>query len=296
MQHRRHGNSNIPTELFRSFVAISENGSFTRAAEKLDLTQPAISAQMKRLQQLLGGDLFFKKGQGLGVTEFGSLVESYARRVLTLNDQVIAIAGRAPKSETIHVGIQSVFVRTVLPDVMNNLPATSVGRHRFVCGNAAYLAEKLKSGYVDLAFMLLQTESRRALIAEWPEKIVWMRAPILRLPDDEPVPYISRENGFIDRKILDLFADCDVPYRIVFSAADLWSRAAAAEAGVGILATMERAVPELPDSLILAKDRILPKLPELRGGVFFKEGFDLKRHKALVDAFVSAVQPARVMA
>jgi len=54
---RQYGHSTIPTELFRSFIAISEHGSFTKAAEELNLTQPAISAQMKRLQQMLGGDL-----------------------------------------------------------------------------------------------------------------------------------------------------------------------------------------------------------------------------------------------
>jgi DNA-binding transcriptional LysR family regulator len=290
--NRRHLHSNIPIELFRSFVAITESGSFTRAAEELALTQPAISAQMKRLQQLVGGDLFVKRGQGIGVTELGATMESYARRLLALNDQVIAMAGRVPASETVHLGIQSAFVRTVLADVMNKLPARNSGCYRFVSGDAVYLAEKLRAGYVDLAFMLVQTESRRALIAEWPEKIVWMRAPHLRLSDEEPVPYISRENGFIDRKILALFEDCNVPYRIAFTAADSCNLAAAAAAGIGVLAAMKRAAPERSDSLIVAEDRVLPELPELRGGVFFKEGFDLKRHQALVDAFVSAVQPA----
>jgi len=48
----------------------------------------------------------------------------------------------------------------------------------------------------------------------------------------------------------------------------------------------------IPDSLIVAHDRTLPKLPELRAAIFCKEGFDLKRNKALVEAFVAAVQPS----
>jgi DNA-binding transcriptional LysR family regulator len=284
-------NPNIPTELFRSFIAICDSGSFTKAAHDLKLTQPAISAQMKRLQRMLGGNLFLKKGQGVGPTTLGSMVESYARRVLALNDQVIAIAGRVPKGETIYIGIQGLFVRPVLTNVVGRLPTAGIAGYRFICGNAMYLAEKLKSGYVDLVLMFAQSESRRNLIAEWPEKLVWVRAQHSPLQDDEPIPYLSREAGFIDRKVLDMFEDGNVPYRIVFSAVDLWNLAAAAEAGVGVMVTLDRVKFETTSSLVVADEPILPKLPELRAAVFHKEGFDLKRNKLLVDAFVSAVRP-----
>jgi DNA-binding transcriptional LysR family regulator len=284
-------NPNVPTELFRSFIAICDHGSFTKAAHELKLTQPAISAQMKRLQQMLGGNLFLKKGQGVGPTTLGSMVEGYARRVLTLNDQVIAIAGRMPKGETIHIGIQSLFVRAVLTNVVGTLPRSGIAGYRFICGNGPYLAEKLKSGYVDLVVMFAQSDSRRNLVAEWPEKLIWMRAQHCPLSDDEPIPYLSREAGFVDRKVLDLFEDSDVPYRIIFSAVDLWNIAAAAEAGVGVMVTLDRVKSDMSSTLVVANERILPKLPDLRAGVFHKEGFDLKRNKSLVDAFVAAVRP-----
>lgn len=284
-------NPNIPTELFRSFIAICDHGSFTKAAHELKLTQPAISAQMKRLQKMLGGNLFLKKGQGVGVTTLGSMVESYARRVLILNDQVIAIAGRVPKGETIYIGIQSLFVRAVLTSLVSKLPTASIAGYRFICGNAPYLAERLKSGYVDLVLMFVQSDSRRNLIAEWPEKLIWMRAQNSPLPDDEPIPYLSREAGFVDRKVLDMFEDSNVPYRIVFSAVDLWNLAAAAEAGIGVMVTLDRVRSDMSSTLVVANEPPLPRLPDLRAGVFHKEGFDLKRNKSLVDAFVSAVRP-----
>jgi DNA-binding transcriptional LysR family regulator len=288
---RQYGHSTIPTELFRSFIAISEHGSFTKAAEELSLTQPAISAQMKRLQRMLGGDLLVKRGVGVGLTELGSIVESYARRVLALNDQVIAIAGRVPKGETLYIGIQSIFVRSVLSEVVRKLPATNSGSYRFISGNALYLAEKLRYGYVDLAFMMVQSESRRGLVADWDEKLAWVHAPHFRVPDDEPIPYLSRDEGFIDRKILDLMDERKVPYRIAFSSVDLWNLAAAAEAGIGVLVTLDRVRSELSRSLVVAKDDILPKLPDMRAGVFFKEGFDSERNRVLTEAFVSAVRP-----
>jgi DNA-binding transcriptional LysR family regulator len=283
----RHGH-NIPAVLLRSFISISGHGSFTKAAEELNLTQPAISAQIKRLQRLVGGDLFFKKAQGVGLTKLGTMVEGYARRILALNDQIIAIAGQAPKHETIHLGIQNIFARTVLADVVSQVPRA--GHYRFICGSAPFLAEKLKAGYVDLVFMLAQTESRRNVVAEWNEQIVWGRAadqfPVV---ENEPIPFVGREEGFNDRKVMEALDEREVPYTIVFNAGDLSALAAAVEAGIGVMVAPKRAIPE---SLIAANDRILPRLPELRSAVFHKEGFDVKRHRALVEAFVSAVRPS----
>jgi len=289
--HVRHGH-NIPVVLLRSFISISGHGSFTKAAEELNLTQPAISAQIKRLQRMVGGDLFFKKAQGVGLTELGSMVEIYARRILALNDQIIAIAGHEAQHETVNLGIQNMFAGHVLANVVSEVPST--GHYRFVCASAPVLAEKLKAGYIDLVFKLAQTESRRNVLAEWNEPIVWGRAPeIFPVVENEPIPFVGREEGYIDRKVMDALDELDVPYKIVFNAGDLSALTAAVEAGIGVMVAPRRA---LPGSLIVARDRLLPKLPELRSAVFFKEGFDIKRHRALVDAFITAVSPQGAVA
>lgn len=284
-RHRR----DIPIKALRAFIAISEHGSFSKAAEELNLTQPAISAQIKGLQRILGDDLFFKKTEGVGLSELGLVVERYARRILTLNDQITATAGRTTKHETVYLGIQSVFARTVLPEVVKISQAADNMRYRFVCASAKVLAERHKSGYVDLVFMLAPTESRRNVLAEWNEKPVWVRAPhLFPMSDGEPIPFVSHQNGFMDRKVLEVLDERNVAYRIVFSASDIASMIAAVEAGIGLMIMPDRVIPE---SLIVAHERILPKLPELRAGVFCREGFDLARHMPLVTAFISAVQP-----
>src|ERR1039458_8263963 len=80
--------TNIPTDLLRTLVAVVDLRSFTKAAASLGVTQPAVSAQIKRLQFLLGGDLFDRSVQGVSLTPQGELVVSYARRLLSINDQV----------------------------------------------------------------------------------------------------------------------------------------------------------------------------------------------------------------
>src|SRR5262249_42113749 len=72
-RHRRRM-INIPTELLRTFVAVVDLRSFTRAAQSLGITQPAVSAQVKRLQQLLGGELLDKSAPGVLLTAMGESV------------------------------------------------------------------------------------------------------------------------------------------------------------------------------------------------------------------------------
>ena len=71
--------TNIPTELLRTLTTVVDLRSFTRAAQSLGVTQPAVSAQIKRLQQLLGADLFDKSAPGVTLTQTGELVLNCAR-------------------------------------------------------------------------------------------------------------------------------------------------------------------------------------------------------------------------
>src|SRR6202050_3106294 len=91
--HRRYAKKNIPIELLRALVTIVDTGSYTKAADALDLTQSAISSQIARLGRLLGGSIF-AKGQGnMTPTKRGLLVLQYARRLLAMNDELLTFAG-----------------------------------------------------------------------------------------------------------------------------------------------------------------------------------------------------------
>jgi DNA-binding transcriptional LysR family regulator len=96
--------TNIPTELLRTLVAVVDLRSFTKAAQSLGVTQPAVSAQIKRLQGLLGADLLDKSAPGVSLTSSGELVVNYARRLLSINDQILDIAGPRPAAKTVRIG------------------------------------------------------------------------------------------------------------------------------------------------------------------------------------------------
>src|ERR1700746_1866297 len=98
--------TNIPTELLRTLVAVVDLRSFTRAAHSLGITQPAVSAQVKRLQQLLGGELLDKSAPGVLLTPMGENVRGPARRLLPINDHILNLtAVPAAEAHVIRVGI-----------------------------------------------------------------------------------------------------------------------------------------------------------------------------------------------
>src|SRR6476620_9352666 len=111
--------TNIPTDLLRALVAVVDRRSFTKAAAVLGVTQPAVSAQIKRLQFLLGAELFDRRYQGVSLTPQGEAVVTQARRMLSINDQIVSIAADDAKPElVIRLGTPSDFIASVLPDTL----------------------------------------------------------------------------------------------------------------------------------------------------------------------------------
>ena len=91
----------LDTDQLRSFLAIVDSGSFTKAAERVHKTQSAVSMHIRRLEEQLGCALFVKQGRGARLTEEGEKLIEFARRIV----QVEAGALRLPRiGFLIHVG------------------------------------------------------------------------------------------------------------------------------------------------------------------------------------------------
>src|ERR1700744_2766190 len=108
--HWRYQSNNIPTEIVRTVVAISELGSFSKAGAKLGLSQPAISAQMKRLQMLVGGDVFEKTSNGVRLTPKGKLILTHAKKLLDANDRILSIGGAENDAQPVRLGLSPPFI------------------------------------------------------------------------------------------------------------------------------------------------------------------------------------------
>jgi len=109
---------NLDMTSLRSFVAIADAGGVTRAAGFLNLTQSAVSMQIKRLEELLDLELLDRTGRKVGLTGAGEQLLGYARRMLLLNDEVFARLTEAAHTGEVVLGVPHDLVYPAIPQVM----------------------------------------------------------------------------------------------------------------------------------------------------------------------------------
>ena len=95
----------LDVDQLRTFVAIVETGSFTRAAEVVQKTQSAVSMQMKRLEERLERPIFARDGRASKLTEDGERLLDYARRIVKLNAEALAAFSNPELSGVVRLGV-----------------------------------------------------------------------------------------------------------------------------------------------------------------------------------------------
>ncbi|GHD99529.1 LysR family transcriptional regulator [Defluviimonas sp. 20V17] len=114
---------NLDLTALRSFAAVADSGGVTRAAGFLNLTQSAVSMQIKRLEESLGVQLLNRAGRGVALTAAGEQMLGYARRLLQTNDEAVArLTGDAFEGE-VTIGVPSDIVYPAIPKVLKRFHA-----------------------------------------------------------------------------------------------------------------------------------------------------------------------------
>lgn len=142
---------NLEIKHLRMLRAITESGNMTRAAEKLCITQSALSQQLKDIEGKLGTDLFFRTRKKMIVTEVGRQLLETATRVieaLELAEQDISRKISGERGE-LKVGTQCIFCYKWLPQVMHLFQRKFPGVEIEV-GNSADLPRELEGKKFDL--------------------------------------------------------------------------------------------------------------------------------------------------
>ena len=99
----------------RYFWAVAHEGNLTRAAERLYVSQSAVSVQIKQLERDLGHDLFERQGRRLVLTEAGSIALDYANSVFDLGDELLLTLGseEGTAHRVLHVGAAATLSRNL---------------------------------------------------------------------------------------------------------------------------------------------------------------------------------------
>jgi DNA-binding transcriptional LysR family regulator len=248
-------------------------GSFTKAAHLFDLTQPAVSAHMRRLESMIGADLIEKSLSGVTLTECGEGVLRYARRMLAINDQIVSGGGLQPQPQVIRLGIPNLYAPTVLARILRERAAIG-GEYRLQvrCDHSRGLFRSVRSGYLEMAALFASEADLGDAVASWNEDLVWVKSPDFVLNPDVPVPLVSSPNLLLpDRVGMAVLEEANRRYEIVFTAFDTLARRAAAAAGLGYFA-LPRSVVTPP--LAIEAPGLLPELPQVRMGIIARDDLD----------------------
>ena len=108
----------LDTDQLRSFLAIVDTGSFTRAAERVHKTQSAVSMHVRRLEEQLGCALFVKQGRGARLTAEGESLIDYARRIVHIEAGAIAALSRKGLRGAVRLGIPDDYAETYLAEIL----------------------------------------------------------------------------------------------------------------------------------------------------------------------------------
>ena len=106
-------------ELLRAFVSVAQLGSFTKAGEILGRSQPAVSLQIQRLEELVDEPLLNRNGRNLELSDAGNNLYGYANQILSLNDLAISELSKSAVSGKIRLGIPSEFATMLLPKIVS---------------------------------------------------------------------------------------------------------------------------------------------------------------------------------
>jgi DNA-binding transcriptional LysR family regulator len=267
--------TNIPTELLRTFVAVVDMRSFTRAAQSLGITQPAVSAQVKRLQQLLDGDLLDKSAPGVLLTPMGESVLGSARRLLAINDHILNLAA-VPSAEphVIRVGVPGVFVvDTLWRTVAKNRESRRDVRIHVKSGGSVGLVRELQQGELDVAVAVSVPDPLGDARFHWIDDLVWVRAPLTRIDPDAPVPLVGHgDRCLIQRQVTDALERAGRAWSLSFTETSIPSLTPAVIAGLGVMG-LPRCI-SAGAELSVWDDAPLPPLPTIACNVCVRGGAD----------------------
>lgn len=168
---------NIDMTALRSFVAVAEVGGVTKASGFLNLTQSAVSMQLKRLEEQLGIQLMDRSARTIALTTAGEQLLGYARRMLALNDEVFGRLTHQAFEGEIVLGVPADIVYPAIPQVLQRFNADYPRmKVQLVSSNTRKLMAQFARGECDV---ILTTEDSCGAGGETLTvlPLVWIGAP-----------------------------------------------------------------------------------------------------------------------
>lgn len=256
----------LDTDQLRTFLAVEQTLSFTRAAEIVSKTQSAVSMQIKKLEENLGKTLFHRLGRSIELTSDGHRLVGYAREIMEASNRALAAFDEEALRGSVYLGTADDYAERFLPVILagfsesNPLVEVSV-----VCENTFALRQHIKAGELDVAIVTHnETREHSELIRQ--EPLHWVTSDRHNTHLLEPVPLALGSPHCIWRQsAINALDEMGRKHRVLYTSFSATVVSAAVLAGLAISVQPESAL--RPGMRVLTERDGFPSLPQCEIGL-----------------------------
>lgn len=252
----------LSPNLLRTFVAVVETGSLTGAGRRVGRTQPAVTHQLNRLENMVQRPLFGPDRRNLVLTADGEILLHYARAMLRLNEEARQRFSRPLIEGRVILGTPDLYAAYLLPEILSRFsrayPSIEL---ELRCRRSIYLEQALQDGELDLALVTRQPGGLEGQLVRR-EPLVWVTSPATHPETEEIVPLALLPEGSVYReRALEALDSAQRRWRIVSVSDSIAGLLAAVLAGLAVGVFPRCALQ--PAVRRLGQRDSFPSLPEL---------------------------------
>ena len=251
----------LPTDLLRTFIAVNDHGGFTRAAEVVHLTQSAVSMQIRRLEELVGKELFTRQGRSVDLTPEGETLSRHARQILKLQDQAVSALMQPEVEGTVRLGIPDDYV-SFLPPIFTQFSRTHPKvQVEIFCRQSSEIHELMRREELDLALVTANCGNPITIgTVVRMEPLIWIASSLRAVEKEDPVPLaMFTDKCFVHEEAVRTLERMGRSCRVAYSSPSMAGLMAAVQSGLAVALVTRTNVPE--DARVLGPDDGFPIMP-----------------------------------
>lgn len=279
----------IDPDQLRTFIAIAENGSFTRAADVVAKTQSAVSMQMRRLEERIGKPLFEREGRASRLSAEGERLLPYARRIMKLQAETVAAFVDDAGTGTVRLGTPDDYA-AFLPEILGRFSASRpLAELTVTCAPTPMLVQAVHHDEIDIAIVThVPARGHQMPLIVRREPLFFVTSERHNVHEEDPLP-LALGSFHCDwrRTALSCLAEVGRANRVAFSSWNASAVSAAVLAGLAVSVLPHSAV--IPGMRILGLEDGFPLLPFAEIGVLRSASAETPLADALVEHILASL-------
>jgi DNA-binding transcriptional LysR family regulator len=260
----------LDIDLLQAFVVVQQTGGFSPAAEVLGRTQPAVSLQIKRLEDRVGARVLERSRKGdVSLTPAGLTLLDYAHRILSLHDEAIASLTVPDIKSYVRLGILEELSHSRLPSVLRSFSKVFPQASPQVRVALSYaLLSELYHGRLDLAVVASEPAGENGIVL-WSEPLAWVGSATLPLLHRLPLPFVLLPDPcFYRRFALQALTRAGIKWSQACTSSTMAGVRASVIAGLGLSVMGQSEVTE--GLRVVGPETGLPQLPYAQLVIYYR--------------------------